>query len=237
MRYWNARIPAFIVTTMTRTAQDDFPQTLNTWLCEQIDKTNADVGKVNRHVMEAYHAPLKAYLLCTSWRRSGEPDEIINGFLADRLDREDFFAKWRASGLRLRRWLVNALHFYLKEQWRRERRHDAEPIEDQEPDHIDDQVDRAWARSLVTAACKDAHESCVADDLEGHWQLFVRHHVDGVPYDRCAAEFDVDPKRCAVMVRTATSRFRAALKARLQADNVGPDQLDAELLHLQEVLS
>lgn len=225
---------------MTDSSQDAFPPTLNTWLAARLDDGTTARAAINRHVMEAYEAPLRIYYLGTSWRTFGEPDDIINGFLADRLDRPDFFAKWQTSDKRLRHWLINALHFYLKEQWRRERRHDASSFADESwggGSDLDQEIDRAWARALVSAACRDAQQSCIEDDLETHWRLFIRHHLDDIPYRQCAEEFGVDPKRCAVMVRTASTRFRAALHDRMRQDGVGPEDLDDELLHLQEAIS
>jgi len=227
--------------------REHFPPTLNTWIGEQMQDGSAGRGEINRHVMEAYEAPLRIYYLGSSWRTLGEPEDIINGFLADRLDREEFFNRWQASGKRLRHWLINALHFYLKELWRKTRRHDAASLNasingDGDPTGQDDlgvldgEVDRMWARAVVSAACRDAQASCQAGGLEAHWRLFLRHHLDGIPYRQCAAEFDVDPKRCAVMVRTASTRFREAVRERLLQDGVAQTELDAELAHLQEVI-
>jgi DNA-directed RNA polymerase specialized sigma24 family protein len=232
---------------MSEPKREHFPPTLNTWIGLQMGDGTMGRGAINRHVMEAYEEPLRIYFMGSSWRSLGEPHEIINGFLADRLDREEFFAKWQTSGKRLRHWLINALHFYLKELWRREKRHDAARLggagdgDDErgvnDPEVLDPEVDRVWARALVAAACRDAQASCRADNLDEHWQLFMRHHLDGLPYRDCAAEFDVDPKRCAVMARTAANRFREALQQRLKQDGVSAEEIDEELMKLQEAIS
>ena len=230
---------------MADAKREHFPPTLNTWIGEQMKVGTVGRVEINRHVMEAYVTPLRIYYLGTSWRTLGEPADIINGFLADRLDREEFFTKWQTSGKRLRHWLINALHFYLKELWRKERRHDALSIDQdedgarntEEPATIDREVDRNWARSLVAAACRDAQASCQEDGLGEHWELFIRHHLDGVAYADCVREFGVDPKRCAVMVRTASDRFRSAVQERLRQDGVPDAEIDEELVSLQEAIS
>jgi DNA-directed RNA polymerase specialized sigma24 family protein len=242
-RRWTLQEPR----TMVEQKREHFPPTLNTWIGEQMAGGTMGRGEINRHIMEAYEEPLRIYFLGSSWRTLGEPEEIVNGFLADRLDREEFFAKWQASGKRLRHWLINALHFYLKEQWRKERRHDAARLDSggddddthgmAEPGTEDREVDRTWARALVATACRDAQASCRADGLDDHWQLFIRHHLDGLPYRDCAAEFEVDPKRCAVMARTAAGRFREALQERLRQDGVPDAEIDEELMQLQEAIS
>ncbi len=232
---------------MTEQKREHFPPTLNTWIGERMQGGTMAREEINRYVMEAYEAPLRIYYLGSSWRTLGEPEDIVNGFLADRLDREEFFNKWQSSGKRLRHWLINAMHFYLKELWRKEHRHDAARIDASSRDEdngcpvdsgvLDGEMDRIWARAVVSAACRDAEASCRADGLGDHWRLFLRHHLDGVPYRQCSTEFDVNPKRCAVMVRTASARFREAVQERLRQDGVAPSEFEEELMHLQEVIS
>jgi DNA-directed RNA polymerase specialized sigma24 family protein len=231
---------------MSSEKKNHFPPTLCTWIEGRLDDGTIGRDAINRHVMESYELPLRIYYLGTSWRTLGEPEDIINGFMADRLERPNFFTQWKSSGKRLRHWLINALHFYLKEQWRRDRRHDAMSIDrgtSEDTDHSafepsmnDRDVDRAWAKSLVASAIRDAQQSCVADGYEDHWRLFMRHHLDGINYRQCADEFDVDAKRCAVMVRTAATRFRTAIQARLLQDGVPEDELPDEVAGLQEAL-
>ncbi|MCH2139618.1 MAG: hypothetical protein MK100_01120 [Phycisphaerales bacterium] len=231
---------------MDESQKDHFPPTLHTWIGEKIGLGVEGRDDINQYIMEAYEPPLRIYLRSTSWGNWQDLDEIINGFLADRLDREDFFAKWQASGKRLRHWLINALHFYLKEEWRRERRHDAARLGDggeedpgaivQDPVNLEQEINCVWAKSVIAAACKDAEASCQADGLDSHWALFIRHYLDGRSYRDCAVEFNVDPKRCAVMARTATQRFRQALHQRLQDDGVPAEDLDHEIMLLQESL-
>ena len=138
---------------MSSEKKNHFPPTLCTWIEGRLDDGTIGRDAINRHVMESYELPLRIYYLGTSWRTLGEPEDIINGFMADRLERPNFFTQWKSSGKRLRHWLINALHFYLKEQWRRDRRHDAMSIdrgtsEDTdhsafEPSFSDRDVDRA----------------------------------------------------------------------------------------------
>ena len=96
-----------------------FPQTRRTWIDDALDRGGDGVHDVNGHIMETYAWPLRVYYLGTNSRWLGEPDDVIDGFFADRLARDSFLGDWRASGLRLRRWLINAFCFYLLELRRR----------------------------------------------------------------------------------------------------------------------
>ena len=48
----------------------------------------------------------------SSLSKLGEPAEIVNGFFASRLSDARFLEAWAASGMRLRRWLMNGILFY-----------------------------------------------------------------------------------------------------------------------------
>jgi hypothetical protein len=76
--------------------------------------------------MEVYYEPLCIYCRATSYRTLGEPEEIVGGFFASRLSDPTWIARWRdesrARSMPLRRWLLNGLCFYMREEARRQRR-------------------------------------------------------------------------------------------------------------------
>ena len=191
--------------------------------------------------MNVYAHPLRVYFLGSSLRSLGDPDDMVDGFFASRLDREGYFDQWRESGLRLRRWLMNGFLFFLREEIRRQRR-DGKSSLGQEPvmpagSGPDDDFDRAWAMAMVRDAWTDAAKSCEADGLGDHWRLFIRHHVDGLAYKEFVHEFDVTPSQAAVMVRTATGRFKKAVRHRILMDGVLEADVDEELQRLMEIMA
>ena len=166
---------------------------------------------------------------------------MVDGFFASRLDRDGYFDQWRESGLRLRRWLMNGFLFYLREEIRRQRR-DGKSSLGQEPampagSGPDEDFDRAWAMAMVRDAWADAAKSCEADGLGAHWRLFIRHHVDGLAYKEFVHEFDVTPSQAAVMVRTATGRFKKAVRHRILMDGVHENDVNEELQRLMEIMA
>ena len=220
--------------------RDVFPSTLLTWISHRQDEGATGRREINRHVMAVYGEPLLIYLRGHTLRWLGEPEELIDGFFANRLDREDFFAKWQASGLRLRRWLMNALNLYLMEV-RRSRQQTARgrsaELDDEQwtggdsPEKI---VDRAFAQSIVRQALQQAQQRCKAKRLEEHWGVFMRHYYEGQKYDAFAGEYGVEPARAAIMARTATRVFRAALRNLLARDGTAPERIDEEIQALLE---
>ena len=144
-----------------------------------------------------------------------------------------------ASGLSLRRWLCNALCFYLKEL-RRQRRRDGRagelphepPAPSENPERA---MDRAFIAEIVQRAVTMARDQCARDDLSQHFEVFEQHHLLGRSHQAIGREFDITPARAAVMTRTATKRFRDALRELVSRDTP-IENLDAEILELLETL-
>jgi len=173
--------------------RDVFPNTAGTWIARQARLGAVGREAINRHVMMVYAEPLRVYCRGCSYRTLGDADDLVHGFLASRLPRPDFFDAWMQSGLRMRRWLMNALLFYLREEARRQRRGrlvaGAEPAMDEgRRPALHDDVDRAWARAVVRDAFDVAASSCRADSLDRHWTLFIEHYLHGRPYATLAGD-------------------------------------------------
>ena len=71
----------------TRT-RDVFPVTQRTWLGRALVRGHEGLSEANHHIMDVYAQPLKVYYLGSSFRTLGEPDDVVQGFFADRLARE-----------------------------------------------------------------------------------------------------------------------------------------------------
>jgi DNA-directed RNA polymerase specialized sigma24 family protein len=220
-------------------AQDVFPATLNTWISGQLEQGRGGLLNINHHLMNTYAMPLRVYYLGTNSCWLGEADDVVAGFFASRLGKPDFLVKWQASGIRLRRWLMNSFCFYLKELRRqRKREQTAEAVDEQvtfdgDPDAA---VDRASAISFVQQALLQAEQACREEKLDHHWQVFLRHHLSGASFQEIAVEFKVDAARATVMSRTATRKFRKALREVVANDGVAPEQIDHEIQALlQEI--
>lgn len=187
--------------------------------------------------MTVYLRPLKIYFMGTSERWLGEPDDVVSGFFADRLARENFLDDWIASGLSLRRWLCNGFCFYLKELRRQKFRDGrAGELKDDPVTFSGDPeqaMDRAFVAEVVRVALAQAKEQCIADGLKDHWDVFEQHHCLGRAYQDIGAEMDIRPSRAAVMTRTATKRFREALRELIARDSAH-DDVDSEILALLE---
>lgn len=216
---------------------DVFPQTLSTWIRDRLtDGSGGGRREVDRHVMDVYAFPLRVYYLGTRDRNIGEPDEVIQGFFADRLARPEFFAQWQSSGLPLRRWLLNALNFYLKELRRQNQRgHPSGEEAKVEPGTSsgdpEREAERAFVTSMVRAALRNVQRDCDMNALQPHWTSFYEHFYLDRPYADIGKDLGVDAARAMVMARTVRMRFQAELRRMLSID--GPEgEIDQTILSM-----
>ncbi|MBN8644887.1 MAG: hypothetical protein J0L61_06540 [Planctomycetes bacterium] len=219
--------------------RDVFPTTV-AWLSNRVLEGTRGLDDANRHIMHLYAQPLKVYFLGCTLRWLGEPDDIVQGFFADRLSRPEFLSKWVASRRPLRFWLIVGFKHYLLESARalqRDRR--AGPLGAADSDDVgeaDPKVfDREYAVSVVREATRRAEQSCEKDGLSEHWKVFTEHHVDSRPYEEIAPRLNIDRARCAVMARTAATRFKNELRALVAWEGATEEQIDREIRSLLEV--
>lgn len=219
---------------------DVFPSTMSTWLAGRVRDGESGVRDAGRHVMDVYAHPLRVYLLGSGFRTLGDPDELVNGFFADRLSRPNFLQRWIESRRPLRYWLIVGFKHFLYEHARRLRRADFDELsgsisgDEESASRI---FDREVARAVVNEAMKRAEGECRQAGLDRHWAVFRRHFLDGRPFAAVGAEFDVAAERAAVMARTAAHRFKRALRDLVSWDGASDEQVDQEITHLMESLS
>lgn len=215
---------------------DVFPATQLTWIDHHLDEGPEGRGAINAHIMSIYRWPLSVYFMGTRDRWLGEPDEVINGFFADRLAKPNFLDDWRASGLHLRHWLINAFCFYLRELRRDQARRQTDGV--MPSDEVVFQgntrdLDRAFVAGLVARALQAAEQTCRRQGLAAHWQVFFDHFVQGRPYDQFVADLGIDAARAVVMARTAKKKFQDAVRDLVSKDHPSGD-IDDEIRSLLE---
>jgi len=223
--------------------RDHFPITPRTLVHEALD--GGDPQAVAAHLIRLYERPLRIYFGATSFRNLGDPEDIVAGFLADRLSRSDWLQGWRdacrSREIPLRRWLLNALNFYLQEEVRRAARDRRLP----EPttgattfgeSGAERTFEREAAREVVAEALARTEAACRAAGQVVHYEVFVRHTIDGQPYDTLGPALALSLSRCAGCVRTVSAKFRRAVAEVLAEEGIEDGDLDREIGRLMEAL-
>jgi len=221
-------------------SSDVFPSTDITWLGRALEEGGRGLDAAREHVMRVYAHPLRVYVQGSSFRTLAEPGDLVRGFFADRLSRRDYLLDWRRSGRPLRRWLMTGFRHFLHEQARLDRRWrrpagEAAPREAEEALHA---FDRATALSLVREALAAAEARCAEAGQEAHWRIFLAHFLEGRAYDALPEAIRVEERRAGVMARTASNKFKDALRELVGWPGATAEEIDEEIHSLmQEIAS
>jgi len=221
-------------------AQEHFPPTPRTLVHDALDGGNH--AALAAHLMAIYERPLMVYFSATSFRALGDPRDIVAGFFAERLSRPSWLEDWRAASISreipLRRWLLNALNFYLQEETRRLARDRRTQGTGEFPEiasaatSAEVEFERESARAITAEALRRTRSACENAGQAKHYEVFVKHCVEAQPYEVLAPLFGLSKSQCAGHVRTATSKFRRALLETLLDEGTAPHDLEAEIARL-----
>ena len=221
---------------------DHFPSTHRTWLETQIGLGGPGLSAAREHVMARSHAALVAYVLGSRVSPLGEPDDIVHGFYAKNLAKDDYLARWLASGLPLRRWLMNGVSAHIRALWRERALHAGrhEPLDanargiESGTRGAEREFERAWVRATLGEACRRVEEQLLAEGDAGSWRVVQQHVLEGRAYREILTATGEEParaaeERLAVAVRRVLRLVRAELKEILREDGIRDSELDAEV--------
>lgn len=204
---------------------------------------------LRNHLMARYREPLRVLLRAHAPSLAPDADEVVHGFLVRELAADDdsverFLARQKASGMRLRRWMANALLFHargvLRDRMRESGRRvaDAGAMLDERPSlapSADEAFERAWAQSIVREACARVEESLQSSTRGRNalaWSVFRRHALDGAAYATLAPEFGLREQQLADLVRGVSRRVRDEIARTLAAEGVPGPEVAAEIERL-----
>ena len=219
-----------------------FPTTRRSWIARTIAKGPEGAREVAQVIIATYRDPLTWYARSIPTFGELDPEDVVHDFLTNKVTEPDYFHAWARSGFTLRRWLINGYHFRLKDRRRQTTTHRQlihgaalELASEVDETRFAD-FEREWARGLVRRAVMQTEDYCRTRDLEDHWSVFKRHHIDGVPYRDLVDTYQLPARRLARMSRTAADRLRTVVQELLERDGVGPDDVAFEIARLLEVV-
>ncbi len=226
---------------------DDFPSTKVTFMCGLMEEGAGGRERLSRTIMARYHGPLLAYATRAIPSYMADPHEVVNEFMVSRLPRPDYFAKWRASGLPFRRWLLNGIHFCAREVRRSNGRasRGAESFDAVEAEsaftldavnNAESAFDRQFAMELLARCVDQVQSSLRAKGRQQDWQSFWRHHVDHVPYRTLSRETGIAPSALNSNIRAVTREIRLAVRFELMMHGADDAEIASEFSAMMEAL-
>lgn len=226
-----------------------FPSTHATWITVQLDAIDrGDAAHADRairalrdHVMRRYYEPLSAYLSATGYRDVDAPSALVAGYFVERFADSANIGRWRASGLPLRRWLMNGLLLWVRGEIRRRRTHSTRerPLADgllADTPTAEAVFEREWARGILSDACELVERALHDAGDAQRWSLFARHVLDGRTYDEIAREAGVRASDARNATRMVRERVDAALARLLVDEGVPPADVPLELARIHSII-
>jgi RNA polymerase sigma factor (sigma-70 family) len=221
-----------------------FPSTDRPSILGRLNQGPAGEAEVASLVMGAYLKPLTRYARSLKNIEPADAEDLVHEFLTVRIRRPGYFKNWERSGRPLRRWLMNGFLFLMRDQRRTQA--NRRRIEEQlarEPGadvEVDDdaftQFERLWTVNLIRQAIDETSKSCSENGLMEHWEIFRRHHIDGLPFRHIAQQREESPRRVARMSRTVVEKMRRAIQRLLERDGVDSESIGDEIQRLLELI-
>ena len=209
---------------ITRPRAEHFPTTHLTELLTVLRETPGDAShaRLAETVMRRYAEPLAAYARGSTLREIADPVDLVHGFFAAALADPAYFERYLASGMRLRRWLMNGLLLHARgvarDRARAARREGTtlesaprEALRASDDSRAETQFDRAWALALLSEACASVESALLAEGRDRAWTVFRRHAIDGRSYIDLEQELGLGRQQMADLVRGVTKRLRARM--------------------------
>lgn len=213
---------------------------------------------VRRQALEAlilaYRGPMLAHLVRVRRVDRDRAEDLLQGFIADKLIAQELFEKARSGKGRLRSLLTKSLERYCTDRHRFENAQKRSPGQQASlaldesiaaaaaPDV--DSFDVAWARGTLDQAAQRMREECMKTGRELAWQVFHARLIEPMlegqqaSHAELASRLDLgSPARASEVLVTGKRIFLRCLRDVVGQYVADPDEIDEEIRDLRRVLA
>lgn len=177
-------------------------------------------GTAQDALLRVYLPALQKYLRRVRRLSPDHVDDILQGFVADKILRGGLFRKADQARGCFRNLVLKSLNSYVA-TWLAKRAHD--PLKDAAAEDLDDicvvaeqaaQFDENWARQTVTAALECMKAECLVKSRSDIWEVFdcrvlrpAYQHAPEVPYEELVAQFNLSSPREVINLLVTAKRM------------------------------
>jgi hypothetical protein len=206
-------------------------------------------------LLRRYSPALKSYLLANRWGSADHVDDLLQGFLADKVLEQDLIRHADRARGRFRSFLMTALKRYVIGEARRERALKRSPGERMVVDAeaalathsaapVADGFDVAWARQVLSLALEQMRAECDTGGREDVWGVFearvlepMLRQADPVPLGELVRRFNVTADQASNLLATAKRMFARNLRHVVGEYAEGEEDVEDEIRSLREILA
>ena len=205
-------------------------------------------------LLRRYLPALRSYLLANHRVSRDRADDLLQGFLADKVLEQDIIRHADQTRGKFRTFLMTALNRYAISQVRKERAARRTPAGLEPLDGEDalahpapaapDTFDVAWARQVLNLAIERTREECEAGGRADLWAVFegrvlmpTVRHADPVPLTELVARLGVSAEQVSSLLTTAKRMYARNLRLVVGEYAGGEEDVGGEIRWLRTILA
>lgn len=246
--------------TPTNVRRNLFPQTQWSLVAHAVDHSQTRQEQALNTLLERYIPALKAYLRISRHLPPDQADDILQGFVLDKILVGRLLAHAKKSHGKFRTLLLTALDRYTISVFRKEQSQRRSPGEGrlismasllEEPRSTagiaqqTEVFDLAWIREIVREALDRVKKNCETTNKSAHWLLFKNRVVDPILH---GSEMDTyaeivqrlqfaTPMQASNALTTVKRMFERTFRAVVQEYTGDDRDVDREIAELRKILT
>lgn len=236
-----------------------FPQTHWTLVDRAADQSAAEASKALGELLERYLPALKAHLLFGKRVSPDRADDLVHGFIADKILEGELLSRADRARGKFRTFLLTALDRYMVSQYRKDqaaRRHPGEgammALDDVADWKADENAtprssafDLAWIREVIHESLRRVEHECRSSGREKYWLIFearvanpILHGESAEPYDRIVARLGFGTPMQASNALITVKRMFERMFREVIREYVGDEtEVETEIRELHAILA
>jgi DNA-directed RNA polymerase specialized sigma24 family protein len=205
-------------------------------------------------LLRRYVPALRSYLLANHRVSPDRADDLLQGFLADKVLEQDIIRHADQTRGKFRTFLMTALNHYTislfrKEQAGRRSPTGLEPLDGenalaQPAPSAPDTFDVAWARQVLNLAIERTREECEAGGRGDLWAVFegrvlmpTLRHAEPVPLAELVGRLGVSAEQVSSLLTTAKRMYARNLRFVVGEYAGGEEDVEGEIRWLKTILA
>lgn len=205
-------------------------------------------------LVRRYSPALRGYLVLCKRLDPERAEDVLQGFLGDRILQRDFFGHVQPERGKFRQLLQRSLHHYLIDRIRQERARGtrAGTQVDIAPEELaageessPDVFDVAWARQVIVESVRRMHADCRARGRMHVWGIFEHRILLPTlanrplpPYDQLVGRFGFEsPEQASNALITAKRQFKRTIETVLGEYVETQEEIQDEIRDLHQILA
>lgn len=206
-------------------------------------------------LMEQYVPALRAHLVFEKGLKRTRADDIVQGFVADKILEKDLIRRVDREKGKFRSFLLRALNNYLisVRRWENAEKRAPNRAQSLGPDHHDEMQDTgepsyafelAWARQVLTLTLQRMESYCRTTQQQKVWGVFrcrvlrpILDQEEALSYEEIIEKFEFDsPRQASNALVTAKRMFKRNLREVVGEYTEKTWDIEAEIQDLREIL-